>query len=630
MKLAGLELSRVAQGDLCSKLVLSRYLSNLMTPLIRSIQFIRSFLLALVIGFGISLPAPTMSAELSAELPTELPEKSVLVLLPFQPDLLVSRLALQTLQEEFSGVEDMTLLVYYEFLDTNRFSDAPYQQQLFDLYAAKYSARPIDLVLVETETTLHTWLMQRDRIAPGAPVVYFDTLTDTFSGASMPPDVTGVGGSVEYAPTIEWIMNARPDVKEVALVHGVGDIDLAPDNIRPVREFVRDMEQQVLITDLSGLPFPEIERRVAVLPPTAVILSHPVFEDAAGGRFNPTAALERLVQASAVPVVNGFDLSMGTGIIGGKMYSLESQAREAAQIGLRILRGEAVSAIPHAQDVSGPFIVDHLALQRFDIPLTSLPPDTIIRNRQFSFWELYTAQIVAAAAGFAGLLLMVVFLLAVTRKLSQAREELAQLNTNLEGQVHDRTAMLKQTNKYLQDEITERKQLEEELQRQATTDGLTGISNRRNFLELMKGEIKRAIRLGHPLAIAMIDIDHFKLLNDTYGHAAGDHALLEFVRVCQKSIRDIDVLARFGGDEFVMLLPDATCDQAADVLERVRRELATHPLELEGQLASMTISVGITNIAADNESVDAILSRSDVALYQAKEQGRNRISIKRV
>ncbi len=625
MKLAGPELSRVAQGDLCSKLVLSRYPSNLMTPLIRSIQFIRSLLLALVIGFGISLPAPTMSAELASQLP----ERSVLILLPFQPDLLVSRLALQTLQEEFSRVEDMTLLVYYEFLDTNRFSDAAYQQQLFDLYAAKYSARPIDLVLVETETTLNTWLTQRDRIAPGAPVVYFDTLTDTFSGESMPPYVTGVGGSVEYAPTIEWIMNARPDVKEVALVYGVGEIDLAPDNIRPVREFVRDMEQQIVITDLSGLPFPEIERRVAALPASAVVLSHPVFEDAAGVRYNPTAALDRLVRAAAVPVINGFDLSMGTGIIGGKMYSLESQARQAAQIGLRILRGEAVSAIPHAQDVSGPFIVDHLALQRFDIPLSSLPPDTIIRNRQYSFLELYTTQIVVAGAGFAGLLLLVVFLLAVTQKLSQARLELAQLNTSLEGQVQDRTAMLKQTNKYLQDEITERKQLEEELQRQATTDGLTGISNRRNFLELMKSEIKRAIRLGHPLAVAMIDIDHFKLLNDTYGHAAGDHALLEFVRVCQRCIRDIDVLARFGGDEFVMLLPDATCDQAADVLERVRHELSAHPLELEGQLASMTISVGITNLAADHESVDAILSRSDIALYQAKEQGRNRIAITR-
>lgn len=592
-----------------------------MTPLIRSIQFIRSFLLALVIGLGISLPAPTMSAELS--------EKSVLVLLPFQPDLLVSRLALQALQEEFSRVEDMTLLVYYEFLDTNRFPDAIYQQQLFDLYATKYSARPIDLVLTESETTLHTWLTQRDRIAPGAPVVYFDTLTDTFSGVSMPPDVTGVGGTVEYAPTIDWVMNARPEVNEVVLVHGVGDIDLAPDNIRPVREFVRDMEQQVVITDLSGLPFPEIERRVAILPPSAVVLSHPVFEDAAGVRYNPTTALERLVQASAVPVVNGFDLSMGTGIIGGKMYSLESQAREAAQIGLRILRGAAVSAIPHAQDHSAPFIVDQLALQRFDIPLSSLPPDTIIRNRQYSFWELYTAQIVAAGTGFAGLLLLVMFLLAVTRKLSQARLELAQLNTNLEGQVQERTTMLKQTNKYLQDEITERKQLEEELQKQATTDALTGISNRRNFLKLMTSEINRAVRLGHPLAIAMIDIDHFKLLNDTYGHAAGDHALLEFVRVCLKSIREIDVLARFGGDEFVMLLPDASCDQAADVLERVRHELSAYPLELEGQLASMTISVGITNLAADHESVDAILSRSDIALYQAKEQGRNRIAITR-
>lgn len=310
----------------------------------------------------------------------------MLVLFPFQPDFPVSKLAFRTLQDEFASVEDMSLTVYYEIMDSNRFPDTAYQQQLFDLYGAKYGHKQLDLVMIETETTLTAWLKHRDKIAAKAPVVYFDTLSETFATLPLPPEVTGVGGILDYSSSLDWIMRVRPTVNEVVLIHGVGAIDLAPDNIRPMEALVQKLGEQVRFTNLSNLPLPEINRRVAGLSPQSVVLSHPFFEDAAGQRYDPRVVLRQLAAVSPVPVITGFDLSIGAGTIGGKMYSFEQKTRKAAQIGLRILRGEAPSAVPRVIDQDNPFIFDHLALQRFGIALADLPPDSIVRNLSIPCW----------------------------------------------------------------------------------------------------------------------------------------------------------------------------------------------------------------------------------------------------
>ena len=175
-------------------------------------------------------------------------------------------------------------------------------------------------------------------------------------------------------------------------------------------------------------------------------------------------------------------------------------------------------------------------------------------------------------------------------------------------------------------DLTERKRLEDKLRQQATTDELTGAMNRRYFLELLQSELTRAIRLQHPLVIAVIDLDHFKQINDTYGHAAGDAVLRAFAQTCRQHSRDIDLFARFGGDEFALLLPGANCDQAATVLERIRRAI-TVPINLGGQPIAVTISVGLTSLSNTNDSADTLMSRADHALYQAKAAGRNRVVV---
>lgn len=175
-------------------------------------------------------------------------------------------------------------------------------------------------------------------------------------------------------------------------------------------------------------------------------------------------------------------------------------------------------------------------------------------------------------------------------------------------------------------DITERKRLEEELHRQATTDSLTGIYNRRHFEKLAAAELKRAQRLNHPLSVAVIDIDYFKQVNDTYGHAAGDQVLLAFRNLCQSNIREIDVFARLGGDEFALLLPVSTCDQAFAALERIRDAVEAEPIRLGEIHVSITVSVGLASLIEKDEDFDKLLIKADQALYQSKQAGRNKVT----
>ena len=173
-------------------------------------------------------------------------------------------------------------------------------------------------------------------------------------------------------------------------------------------------------------------------------------------------------------------------------------------------------------------------------------------------------------------------------------------------------------------DVTEQKVLEERLRDLATRDELTGLYNRRHFIELAEIELSRSRRKSAPTSLAMLDIDHFKLVNDHFGHAVGDRALLEIARAMKEALRGSDVSARLGGEEFVVLLPETNLEGALAVTERLRERVGRAEIPIgDGRLAKITVSAGIAELLP-TEGLDALLKRADDALYRAKEQGRNR------
>ncbi|MFW6379200.1 MAG: diguanylate cyclase, partial [Guyparkeria sp.] len=169
-------------------------------------------------------------------------------------------------------------------------------------------------------------------------------------------------------------------------------------------------------------------------------------------------------------------------------------------------------------------------------------------------------------------------------------------------------------------DITERKRDREEIKRLATTDALTGIANRGQFSRQLAAEIERARRFGRPLALIMYDLDHFKRVNDTFGHDVGDEVLTTTARLVGERVRQVDHHGRWGGEEFMVLLPETDLEAAQESAERLRSAIEAHSFP-HGQ--HVTASFGVT-VLGSGDRLETLVKRADEALYLAKRYGRNR------
>ncbi|WP_271272647.1 diguanylate cyclase [Aliamphritea hakodatensis] len=172
-------------------------------------------------------------------------------------------------------------------------------------------------------------------------------------------------------------------------------------------------------------------------------------------------------------------------------------------------------------------------------------------------------------------------------------------------------------------DISERKSNEQNLNYLANHDPLTGLRNRLQLAERVENEIVRSERHGHSLALLIIDVDHFKSVNDCYGHMAGDLALCALAAVLKEQIRSIDSVFRYGGEEFVVILPEEPLEQALQVAGRIRQRVSEQPLQLESCDVNITVSIGVSAYPADGDSYNRLVSVADGHLLNAKRQGRN-------
>lgn len=819
--------------------------------------------------------------------------KNILLLFPYQPNLPHHILATQAIEQELLQASDFEFDLYFEYLDLNRFPASTYMRQAFSLLAAKYRHKPIDLVIIANEITLDLWLENRSQIAPDAPVVFFNIPAGRLNALNLLANFTGTGTRVEYSPALEWLLTVRPEINEIVLVRGVGKAD--KEGIQSVDNLLEVFAGRLKITDLSNLSLEEIKIRVASLPPTSVVVFHMLFEDVTGVQYIPLEALREVAAAASVPVLSGYAQFIGTGTLGGYMYSVTEEASQAARTGLRILRGESASAIPVITGPGNRFIFDQAVLRRFNIPEASLPPNSLVENKDINLWEYHRTEIVATGVMILALTILSLYLGTISRQLNITRDALTRLNADLETQVEERTAKLSESNLRLELEIAERRQAEDlmrnseekyrflaenitdviwifdmnqqmftyvspsierqlgysaaevqsrrmdeiltpksaekaaigigqtfqlylddpsdpqidyddlemlhkngstvwtetitnyhtnektghieiigvsrdisarkiaqdslrqlsravdqsasmilitntqgaiefvnpafekgtgyslaevrgknprllksgqvpgevfqnlwetisrgdiwqgellnrkkngelfwenaiispirdpdgqishyvavneditirkkheaelhdytkklevlqaQLREQAIRDPLTGVFNRRYLMETLDREIARSRRENHPLSLMIMDVDYFKIVNDTYGHLVGDQTLQRLARLLEKSTRKGDVICRYGGEEFVVLMPHTSLEDAVRRAESWRNTLENSPLQFSGLTIAVTISVGVASNEAEDMTSQDLLSQADRSLYRAKGNGRNRV-----
>ena len=173
-------------------------------------------------------------------------------------------------------------------------------------------------------------------------------------------------------------------------------------------------------------------------------------------------------------------------------------------------------------------------------------------------------------------------------------------------------------------DVTERRHMEAELLRLVATDPLTGLNNRRNLLEAGQREFQLYLRHQRPLSVCLMDIDHFKRINDSYGHAIGDLVLVRLAEICRSTLRTADLCGRFGGEEFVIILPDTPLETACIAAERLRHKLEKEIVDTPAGSVQFTVSIGVASAEANHSSIDDVIRMADVYMYAAKNSGRNR------
>jgi len=204
----------------------------------------------------------------------------------------------------------------------------------------------------------------------------------------------------------------------------------------------------------------------------------------------------------------------------------------------------------------------------------------------------------------------------IQEKLLKQNELLLTDNASLESQVEKRTNELEELNKKLEENI-------EQAEHNASYDVLTGTYNRRMFEKIFTKEMNRAKRYILQMSVVLLDIDDFKSFNDTYGHKTGDKVLCHIADILKKNIRDSDTVARWGGEEFILIFPNIPVDTAAEKADMIRKNIANTPLDND---LKVTCSFGVTSYKEDDDE-DAVFVRSDKALYKAKECGKNNVQV---
>lgn len=243
--------------------------------------------------------------------------------------------------------------------------------------------------------------------------------------------------------------------------------------------------------------------------------------------------------------------------------------------------------------------------------LTNLIAASSITSSAVVFWALGLETSVILSLILLMILPAVIGYTAALRVNSASREAFAQLTSS------------QSTNKKLEQEIQKRKLLQTKLKQQALTDPLTGLSNRRHYQLTLSRELDRCKRYGTSVVVGMIDLDYFKQINDRFGHEFGDQMLKYAASIMNKRLRRIDMLGRYGGDEFVLILPDTTLQQATSLAVRMRTELESATMFRDGQQVKLTATFALADIRPGDRDIHQSLQRADEALYEGKRRGRN-------
>jgi diguanylate cyclase (GGDEF)-like protein len=487
--------------------------------------------------------------------------------------------------------------IFEERFDAVRVGDEQALASMEPYLRAKYNGIKFDAIITENYVAAR-FLSERPELFRGVPRHYVNHGRIGWT----PSDGKGYQVQADFVHTIGIIPRVAPQVRHLVII---GDsTERIQESVRAMRKVAAYYQNQLSFEYWDNLGYDEMYRRAAQLQPGSAIFLLPTYHDRTGERRRPVDIARKLATTTQVPIFTNWEAIVVPGVAGGYVVSAERIGRAIADILMQ--RAPDISGIPG-------YLFDYGAVQRFQ--LQNIPPTAQFLNRPQSILEQYLWQILA---GVTLIVLEGILISALIVSLRSRRQTLCALHderNQLEARVLQRTLELMVANT--------------KLEQLATTDPLTGIGNRRRMTEQINKELERSRRFRHPLSLLMVDIDHFKNVNDVYGHEAGDRAIVAVSRALAGGMRSIDMASRFGGEEFVLLMPETDINVAGSAAERLRADVAALCIAGDkGERITLTISIGVAASHPESDAPDSassLLSRADKALYQAKHEGRDRV-----
>lgn len=422
---------------------------------------------------------------------------------------------------------------------------------------------------------------------------------------------------IKYEQNFQTTIDLALDIQKPEAVYLIGDAT------HPGSRLSMDTLENGLADKASpevhrlDMPFDELIKQVKKLPKNSVGFFCLIFSDGKGARMIPEKALQLIADEAPFPIFAFHETMVGSGATGGVVAKGEDVGIQMIKEGLVSLKDGPFNP-PRVVPAVSTLLFDGTYMDKYKIAVDKLPADAEIINITPNILENYFTEILIGILVIIIQAILLASLFFYSRQKKLLSIELEAVNEELEQRVDDRTQSLKTMNEELHRKSAEITDL-------MHTDAVTGIANRRHFETEFDREFKRSRRSESELSMAICDVDNFKTINDSFGHDVGDKVLIKIAQSMSGILRETDLVARWGGDEFVILFIDSDVFLAEQISQRVMRGVSD--LEFEEIEQIVTISMGITKMIEGDESSD-MMKRADRALYESKMNGRNKISIK--
>ncbi len=507
-----------------------------------------------------------------------------------------------------------------EYMDWKNYNSLENINYLIDYYYFKYHNKSIDIIITTDDAALEFALEYRNKLFSDAPVVFSGVNVEGMQSITKGYDrVTGVIEVINPTQTLKIAKKINPALKKIYLMNDNSESGLSTTHI--MMNAITEFDPGLSVISWSDLPFEEAVQKASEMDDQSIILIGTYFRDGNNKLYDNNYVTMEISENSKVPVYHLYDFGLKHGIVGGTMLSGRMQGEKAAINAIRILEGEDTNLIPISISVSTRTIFDYNQLIRFDIPLNILPEDSEIINKPFSFYETYKTLVNSVVAVFCIVLLFVCILLFYIRMIRKMKRSLQENNEEL-SELYEELIASDEEIKQQYDEIViineKISQSEEKLANLAYYDSLTGLMNKLSLYERAK---INALEDGRA-ALLFIDIDNFKYVNDTLGHAFGDKLIVKVSERLMALLKDDYSLYRLSGDEFIIIMNQIEAREQAEEYASYILENFKKDFDSLGSNLHISLSIGISICPDHGRDLEQLLKFADIAMYKAKEAGR--------